>query len=128
MEILVLLGRVLYSLIFILSGVGHFQGRKMMAGYAKSKGLPAAELMVVASGAVELIGGILILLGYQARYGAWLIVLFLVPVTFTMHRFWTLADPMQKAADRAMFLKNIALLGAALLIAYFGSGPFSLGN
>ena len=128
MSIVLLLGRILFSSLFLMSGFGHFKGSKMMAGYAKSKGLPAPEFMVVASGAVEFIGGVLILLGYQARVGAWLIVLFLIPVTFTMHNFWTQTDPAQKASERASFLKNIALLGAALMIAYFGTGPLSLGN
>jgi putative oxidoreductase len=128
MQILVLLGRILYSFLFITSGFAHFQNRKMMAGYAQSKGVPAAGLMVVSSGAVELIGGLLILLGYQARIGAWLLVLFLLPVTFAMHAFWKVADPMQKTHERVNFFKNLALLGSALLIAYSGSGPFSLGN
>ena len=128
MEGILLLGRLLYSLIFILSGVGHFQNRKTMAGYARAKGLPSAELLVVASGVVELMGGSSILIGFQARWGACMLVLFLFPVTLTMHNFWTLKDPMQKASDRANFLKNIALLGAALTLIYFGSGPWSLTN
>ncbi len=128
MQIIVLLGRILYSFLFIASGFAHFQNRKMMAGYAQSKGVPAAELMVLASGLAELVGGVLVLLGYQARIGAWLIVLFLAPVTFAMHAFWTVSDPMQKVHERVNFFKNLSLLGAALLIAYFGSGPFSLGG
>jgi putative oxidoreductase len=126
MGILALVGRILYSAIFIMSGIGHLTQSKMMAGYAKSKGIPAAELMVIASGLVELVGALLIVLGFHARIGACLIVLFLVPVTFMMHNFWTLKDPMAKIHDQAMFNKNIALLGAALLIIHFGAGPFSL--
>ncbi len=128
MEIVVLLGRIFYSFLFITSGFAHVQNRKMMAGYAQSKGVPAAELMVVASGLVELVGGLLVLLGYQSRIGAWLIILFLVPVTFAMHAFWKVTDPMQKVHERVNFFKNLSLLGAALLIAYFGSGPLSLGG
>lgn len=128
MEIVVLIGRILFSLIFIFSGFGHFAGRKMMAEYAKSKGVPAAELGVLASGVLALLGGLSVLLGYQARYGAWLLVLFLLPVTFMMHRFWAETDPMQKIHERVNFFKNLGLTGAALLIAYFGSGPYSLGH
>jgi len=58
--------------------------------------------------------------------GAWLIVVFLVPVTFTMHAFWAVQDPMMHQFQMAMFMKNIALLGAALLITQFGAGPVSL--
>jgi len=58
--------------------------------------------------------------------GALLLVLFLVPVTFTMHNFWAVQDPMMALMQQAMFMKNLSMLGGALLIAYFGSGPASL--
>ena len=67
-----------------------------------------------------------ILLGYKARLGAWAIVLFLVPVTFTLHKFWAVADPMMAQMQQVMFMKNLAILGGALLIAHFGAGPVSL--
>jgi len=128
MGIVVLVGRILYGYLFVMSGIGHLTQPKMMAGYAKSKGLPSAEFLVIASGLVEIIGAVLIALGFYAQWGAWLIVLFLVPVTFVMHNFWSLKDPQAKMHDMVNFNKNLALLGAALLIAYFGSGPLSLGN
>jgi putative oxidoreductase len=126
MGILVLMGRILFSFLFIVSGFSHLAQPKMLAGYAKSKGVPAAGLMVLVSGLMELVGGLLIAFGYEARLGAWLIVAFLAPVTVMMHNYWTLKDPTAKMHDMVMFNKNLALLGAALLIAYFGSGPFSL--
>ena len=66
------------------------------------------------------------MLGYRAKTGAWLIVLFLVPVTLMMHKFWTVHDPVMAQTQMAMFMKNVALLGAALLITQFGAGPLSL--
>jgi putative oxidoreductase len=129
MGIVVLLGRIFYSCLFIMSGFGHLTiQKKLLTGFVKSKSLPAPELLVLISGLVELVGGILIVLGYRAEWGAWLIVLFLVPVTFTMHNFWTVKDPQARMTEMANFEKNMALMGAALLIAYFGSGPLSLGN
>ena len=71
-------------------------------------------------------GGISILLGYRVRIGAWLLVLFLIPVTVMMHNFWAVSDPMMAQIQLAMFLKNLSLLGGALLLAYFGPGPLSL--
>jgi len=127
MEIAVLVGRILFSFMFIMSGFGHFAGRKMMAGYAQSKGVPMAGFLVPASGVLALLGGLSILLGYQARLGAVLLIAFLVPVTFMMHPFWAEKDPMQKIHERVNFFKNLSLTGAALLVVYFGSGPFSLG-
>jgi putative oxidoreductase len=75
---------------------------------------------------LELAGGLSILLGYRARLGAWLVVLFLVPVTLMMHKFWTIGDPMMAQMQQIMFLKNVSMLGGALLISQFGAGPISL--
>ncbi len=85
-----------------------------------------AQFIVPASGIIAGIGALSILLGYHARIGAWLIVLFLIPVTLKMHNFWAVTDPMMKQMQTAHFFKNISMLGAALLITQFGSGPMSL--
>ncbi len=124
MKYLVLLGRIFYSAIFIMSGPGHFSAQTI--GHAASKGVPLASIAVPLSGIIALAGGLSILLGYKAKYGAWLIVIFLIPVTIMIHNFWAFTDPMQAQMQMAHFMKNAALLGAALLIAYFGSGPLSV--
>ena len=123
MKYTVLLGRILYSLIFLNSGLFHFSG--MAIGYASSQGVPLASFLVPFSGVMAIVGGLLILLGYKAKWGAWLIVLFLIPVTFMMHAFWKETDPMQKQMQMGMFMKNIAILGGAFLITWFGAGPVS---
>lgn len=87
---------------------------------------PMACRWVPLSGMIALLGGVSIALGYRAKWGAWLLVLFLVPVTLTMHNFWAVADPAAAALQQIMFMKNLAMLGAALLIAHFGSGPLSV--
>ena len=87
-----------------------------------------ASVLVPLSGIIELVGGLSILLGYKAKYGAWLIVLFLIPVTFMLHNFWTITDPLAQQMDMAAFMKNISMTGAALMIAYFGTGPLSIDN
>ena len=124
MNIILLLGRIFFSAIFILSSLGHFL--KGTIAYAASMGVPYPGLLVPASGVLALLGGLSILLGFKARWGAWLLVIFLVPVTLTIHRFWGLADPMMAGLQKIMFLKNLSMLGGALLIAYFGSGPLSI--
>jgi putative oxidoreductase len=122
----VLLGRLLFVAIFLMSGPGHFS--KQTIAYAALQGVPLAWLAVPFSGVLAVVGGLSILLGYRARLGAWLIVLFLVPVTFMMHKFWGVADPMAAQMQRIMFLKNVSLTGGALLISQFGAGPLSLDN
>lgn len=126
MKYISLLGRILFSLIFLMSSFGHFSASSI--GYAVAKGVPAASFLVPFSGVMELIGAISIILGYKAKWGAWLLVLFLVPVTFMMHNFWTITDPMMRQMDMVMFLKDIGLMGAALFFAYNGTGALSLDN
>jgi len=111
---------------FIPTAIAHFSAPTI--GYAASAGVPAPSILVPLSGIIASLGGLSILLGFKARIGAWLIVLFLVPVTLMMHNWWTVADPAARQMQHIMFHKNLAMLGAALLIIYFGAGPCSIDN
>jgi putative oxidoreductase len=75
---------------------------------------------------IALAGGLSILLGYRARIGAWLIVLFLAAVTPMLHKFWVVSDPMMHQMQLIMFMKNVSMLGGALLITQLGPGQWSL--
>jgi putative oxidoreductase len=121
----VLLGRFFFALIFLMAGPNHFSHQTI--AFAASQGVPLASITVPLSGAIALAGGLSILLGYRARVGAWLIALFLVAVT-PMHKFWGIADPMMQQMQMALLMKNVAILGGALLISQFGAGPWSLDN
>jgi putative oxidoreductase len=120
----VVLGRLLFAVIFVMAGSNHFNTQTI--GYAASQGVPLASIAVPLSGVFAILGGLSILLGYRAKLGAWFIVLFLVPVTLMMHKFWTVSDPMMAQMQMVMFMKNVSMLGGALLVSYFGAGPFSL--
>lgn len=120
----VLAGRALFVAIFLMSAPMHFKGQTI--AFAASQGVPFASLLVPFSGVLALLGGLSILLGYRARIGAWLIVLFLIPVTLMLHKFWGLADPAAAQMQMVMFMKNVSMLGAALMITHFGAGPLSL--
>jgi putative oxidoreductase len=126
MKYIVLLGRMCFSFIFLSSAVGHFSEQSI--AYAQSHGLPFASILVPFSGIIAFAGALSIISGYHAKWGALLIIIFLVPVTFIMHNFWAISDPMMRQMQIAMFMKNISMLGGALLITYFGSGPLSLDN
>ena len=119
MQYLAPIGRVLYSAVFLVYCVRHFTPGTV--AFATAQGVPFAAILVPLSGVIGILGAASIALGYRAKQGAWLIVLFLVPVTIVMHRFWGVPDPMQAATQRAHFLKNLSLAGAALLICYFTS-------
>jgi len=120
----VLLGRLFFATIFLTAGPNHFT--KQAIGYAASQGVPLASIAVPVAGVLAILGGLSILLGYRAKIGAWLIALFLIAVTIAMHKFWTVTDPMMAQIQMIMFMKNVAMLGGALLVTQLGAGPWSL--
>jgi len=124
MKYVLLAGRQLFSAIFIIASAGHFSPRTIEA--AAAHGVPLPGLLVPLSGIIALVGGLSVLFGFQTRLGAWLLVIFLIPVTVMMHNFWSLSDPMTLQIEKAMFLRNVTMLGGALVISYFGAGPLSL--
>jgi uncharacterized membrane protein YphA (DoxX/SURF4 family) len=114
--ILFLVARLLFGGYFVFNAVNHFTQVRMMSGYAQSKGVPAPKLAVTFTGLLLLIGGVSVLFGIYPILGATALVLFLVPVTFTMHTFWKIEDPQMKMAEKVNFTKNLALVGGALLL------------
>jgi putative oxidoreductase len=120
---LVPVGRLLLAAPFVLAGPTHFN--PAVIGFAAAQGVPYASVLVPLSGLLAAAGGLSILLGYRARLGAALVVLFLIPVTLVMHRFWGVPDPMMTQMQQAMFMKNFSMLGGVLLVWYFGAGPLS---
>jgi putative oxidoreductase len=124
MKITILVGRLLFSLIFLLSGPTLFSSAS--AGYAASQGVPLANILVPVSGVLCVLGALSIILGYKARIGAAMIIVFLLPVTLVFHHFWTVADPGARETEMIEFLKNISMLGGAMVILIHGAGPFSL--
>lgn len=116
MDYLFLLGRILYGGFFLYSGIQHFIKSEMMTGYAASRGVPSPKLAVQGSGALIVLGGIGVILGAYVELALWLIVIFLVPVTFMMHAFWKTEDQNAKMADMVAFMKNAALLGATFMM------------
>jgi putative oxidoreductase len=124
MRYIVPIGRILFALIFITAAPRHFTHEGIQ--HAADLGVPAAGFLVPVSGLMALLGGLSIATGFEAKWGAWALVAFLLPVTFSMHAYWQLHDPVSIHIQKAMFAKNLSMLGAALLIAYFGSGPLSI--
>jgi len=120
----VLFARLLFVLIFLMSGPMHFSGQTI--AFAASQGVPLAPIAVPISGVLAIAGGLSILLGYRAKIGAWLLILFLAAVTPLMHAFWAVSEPMMHQMQFVMFMKNVSMLGGALLITQLGSGPWSL--
>jgi putative oxidoreductase len=121
---LALMGRLLYSAVFLLSAPQHF--RKDRVTMAQRENVPAPQAVVPLSGLLALAGALSIAMGYKARRGAWIIAAFLAPVTLMMHRFWRESDPGTREIQQIQFFKNLSLLGGALLLAGLGPGRLSL--
>ena len=124
MALFTLLGRALLTVVFFVSVPSHFGPTDLK--YAVAAGVPFASLVVPATGILALIGSISVLLGYRAKLGGWLLVLFLAPVTLVMHKFWGLDNAMMAQLQQGFFIRNVSIIGGALLISQFGAGPWSL--
>ncbi len=119
-----LIGRILLSLIFLLSGLMKIPGWGDTAAYMAARGMPAAPVFLALAIALEMGGGLSVLAGYKARLGAAALIVFTIPTLWIFHNFW--AYPLaEQQVQMVMFLKNLAIIGGLLLLAAFGPGPFS---
>ena len=120
-----MLGRILLSSIFILSGLAKIPGWDNTLGFMQSRGMHGVRFFLTAAIAMEILGGISILVGYRARAAALLLTLYLVPVTLIFHSFWMYSG-MQAQMQLGNFLKNIAIIGGLLGLVGNGAGAWSL--
>ena len=124
MDLLLLIARIVFCGIFAASAVGHFTQTTNMAGYAESRGVPNARIMVLIGGVALALGTVSLVLGIWADLGALALILFLVPTAFTMHAFWKETDAQARQMEQIHFMKDLGLAGGALgffvIFAYFG--------
>jgi putative oxidoreductase len=118
MDVVILIGRILFAAIFVASALGHFTQTANIAAYTESKGIKPGVPAVLLSGATMAVGIVMVLLGAWADLGALLLAAFLLPTAFLMHSFWKETDAQAKAMEQVQFAKDISLAGAAL--AMFG--------
>jgi putative oxidoreductase len=120
-----LLGRLLLAYIFVMSGYGKIVGFAGTAKFMASKGMPMIEPLLVASIIVELVGGLMLAVGWKARWAAWAIFLFIIPATLIFHAYWAV-PPEQAYGQMIHFQKNLAIMGGMLYVALMGPGRLSL--
>ncbi|WP_298213983.1 DoxX family protein [Acidovorax sp.] len=121
-----MLGRMALGALFFVSGIakiGRFAG---VAGFMASKGLPAAELLLAATIALEIGAGLALIAGWHVRYAAWALATFTALATVVFHAFWA-AEASAYQNQLNHFLKNIAVMGGLLLVASTGAGAWSVG-
>lgn len=122
-----LAGRILIAAIFILSGLSKIGGFEGTVGYIASKGLPLPQLAAFGAIIVELGGGLMLVLGWKARYAATAMLVFTALAALVFHDFWA-APPDQVQNQMIHFMKNISMMGGLLFVVIHGSGNLSLGK
>ena len=116
MNAVLVVGRILFGALFVMSGIAHFAKLEMMTGYAKYKKLPAAKLGVLVSGLFFLLGGIYVVVGLWVDLGALMIAVTVILAAIIFHNYWTETDATAKQNEMMAFNKDLALGGAALII------------
>ena len=121
---MLLLGRILLALLFLVAGIRKLMAVAGSAGYLAKLGFPMPEVMVWVAIVIEIGGAVLLITGWNARRAAWLLILFTAIATAMAHRFWEF-DAAQYANQMNHFLKNVAIIGGLLYLAAFGPGALS---
>ncbi|HET9976841.1 MAG TPA: DoxX family protein [Burkholderiaceae bacterium] len=120
-----LVARLLIALMFVGAGISKLTGLAGTAGYIASVGLPAPQLLAIGAGVLELAAGVLIIVGWQARWAALALAGFTLIATFIFHRYWALPAE-QQMMQQLLFMKNLAITGGLLFVFAFGAGTFAL--
>ncbi|HEX5092371.1 MAG TPA: DoxX family protein [Burkholderiales bacterium] len=120
-----LAGRLLLAYIFVISGFGKISNFAGTAKFMAAKGMPMTEALLVGAIVIEFIGGLMLVLGWKARWAAWAIFGFTLIASFVFHPYWAVpAD--QVYAQSIQFNKNLAIMGGLLYVAFTGPGRLSL--
>jgi len=123
------LGRIMIATIFLTSAVGNkIPNFNKVAGYMASENVPMSQVMLVGAIVFLIAGSLSIIVGFKARIGAALLLVFLVLATYFFHDFWTLQDAQAKQDQMIQFMKNLALMGTMVFLMTNGSGRMSLDN
>jgi len=120
-----LIGRILLSAVFIGSGLSKVMAFSMMTGYVAAKGLPMPAVALGIAAAVEILGGLAVLVGFKTTIASWILFLYVIPTTFLFHNFWALQG-MEKMDNQAHFMKNLAIMGGLLILAASGAGGYAV--
>jgi putative oxidoreductase len=124
-DVLALIGRVLLAWLFVPAGWGKIAGFAGTAGYIASKGIPLPEVCAALAIVAELGLGLLLLVGWQARWAALGLAIFVAVITPIFHNYWAMPEA-QVMMQQQAFNKNLAVVGGLLVVAAFGAGRIAL--
>lgn len=121
-----LIGRLLLAFLFVYSGFGKIGGFEGTAASIAAKHVPMPEIATTIAIVIEFIGGLMIVVGWRARWAAFAVAAFTLVATILYHNFWAMADAAIAGTNKIMFMKNIAVIGGLLLVYAFGPGRLSI--
>jgi putative oxidoreductase len=124
-NLLTLAARILLAALFLWSGFGKIGGFTGTVGYIASKGLPLAQALAAATVLVEIGAGLLLLIGWKARWAALALAIFTVLAAVLFHNYWAVPEA-QKMMQQISFMKNLAIIGGLLMVVAFGAGSWSV--
>ena len=119
------LARAMLAATFIISAVRHLTHWSAALDEMAGDAMPRSSLLLIGSVALRLAGGLSVLLGFRARSGAAVLLVFVVPAAFLAHDFWMMPTARQ-THETVEFLNNMAIAAGALLVALYGAGPWSI--
>jgi uncharacterized membrane protein YphA (DoxX/SURF4 family) len=127
-DVVFIIGRLIFGGYWVLSGLNHFTNMKMMADFTRQRGVPfPVELSVAVTGLMMLLGGLTIILGVYTYIGMALIILFLLSAMIFIHKFWEMSDPMARMMEMILFMGNVAYIGVLLMLYTLGdTWPFNV--
>ena len=120
-----LAGRILLAVLFVFSGIEKVADPAGTIGYMKSAGMPFPQFFLVASIVLELGASAMLIVGWKARWAAWALFLFMIPLTVIFHN-PLISDPSVVQMQVIHLMKNLAIMGGLLVAAAFGPGTWSL--
>jgi putative oxidoreductase len=120
-----LAGRIALGAIFVLSGFNKLMGVDAFAASLATRGVPMSSILAPLGAGVEFVGGLAIVLGFQVRYAAALMILFTIVATLISHRFWEFTGP-ARVMQQSQFMKNLAIIGGFIVLIAAGSGRFAI--
>ncbi len=123
--VLVLVGRILLALMFVMAGISKIGGFDGTTAYIASKGLPLPSVLAAGTIALEVLGGLALMLGWQTRWAALALALFTLAASVIFHNFWAMPAE-QQMVQQLMFMKNLSVAGGMLVLAAFGAGAWSV--
>jgi len=125
-DLAALIGRVLLAFMFVYSGFGKIGGFEGTAASIAGKNVPLPEIATTIAIVIEFVGGLMVAVGWKARFAALAVAAFTLVASFLYHNFWAMTDAATAGTNKIMFLKNIAVIGGLLIVYAFGPGRYSV--